>query len=135
MKNPKVIEVLTLFDRADNKLLELVDDVINDLIDGDDTISSIIADTNAVGWSVDQSSIDKVESYYTSDLQQVVVAYLEFTLAGEQEEEKMMCGDSIEATCKVTLHPDGTYDVSDVKAMTGLEAECRAEDEDQHEEI
>ena len=83
---------------------------MNNLLDVDE-VASVIATSNAFGWSVDDYSIGKVDIDNN-----IVVAQLSFHASGDQDPDKMYCGDEIEGCATVLIDEEGCVEFEDVMA-------------------
>jgi hypothetical protein len=80
----------------------IVSDCLEELPDNEN-IGATIADTNAVGWSLDDYEVTKIEMTRGRFL-----VHFSAQLTGEQEDDKMFCGDKIQVTGQVEILEDGT---------------------------
>jgi hypothetical protein len=74
-------------------------------------MSSLIAQTNACGWSCDGFSVDHIEFK-----DGVWTAPVSFSFSGEQEDDKPWHGDTILGRCVVEIDQEQNVTVSDFEA-------------------
>jgi len=102
----------------------VIDDAMHGITDEGD-IPSLIAGTNALGWSCDAYNVENLQ--FRSGKWAAQVSFL---LSGEQDEDKPWCGDKITGRCIVTIDSDKTCSFSNIEA--NLESDSsEAEDESQ----
>jgi len=86
----------------------LIRDLAQDLCDYDGQISSLIADTNATGWGLDEYNTPKV----TEAGPTAAIIDVRLMLSGDHDDEKPFLGDTIDANIKMTVTKVGdTWEV------------------------
>jgi predicted nucleic acid-binding protein len=104
-----------------------VEEVIGEAIDdlsNEDEISSLIAESNADGWTCDDFTIENVDSYKGAWIVDV-----SFKFSGDQKDDRPWCGTEISGRCVATISADKEVTFSDISAELD-----RGEDESEEEE-
>ena len=99
----------------------MIEAAIFGLLNGEE-MSSLIAETNACGWSCDGFSVDHIELK-----EDVWTAAVSFSFSGEQEDDKSYHGDTISGHCVVEIDQEKNVTVSDFEAE--VERDHDAEDD------
>jgi hypothetical protein len=82
-----------------------------------DEVSSLIADTNADGWSVDNDDVELVTEAESLDLSGDTVRFeFSFSCYGEQKENRAVTANSISGTTVATVDDDGLIEINNVEA-------------------
>jgi hypothetical protein len=85
-------------DELQGELEEMLEQHVRGLTN-DDTISGLIAGSNALGWGLDTWDIDKVDISKPGEIK----VKLSFNFSGNQEDEKPWCGTAISGTAIATI--------------------------------
>jgi len=90
----------------DNILSETIHEIIDD-----ESIISLMATTNAFGWSVDEYEIENIE------IDDECVVEFSFAASGEHDDEKMYYGDKItgKGIAKITIEKNVNFDIVDAE--------------------
>jgi hypothetical protein len=105
----------------------LIEAEIFGLLHGEE-MSSLIAETNACGWSCDGFSVDHIEFK-----DGVWTAPVSFSFSGEQEDDKPWHGDTILGRCVVEIDQEKNVTVSDFEA--DVERDDYVEDDVEQENV
>lgn len=88
-----------------------VSDTIRSILMDDETISSVMAETNASGWDIDQYNIQSVSLEDNE-----CTAEITFEASGEQEEDMGYCGNKISGSAEIVVDSYGTVNYRNVEA-------------------
>jgi hypothetical protein len=96
------------------KIDEELEKHADEILDAE-VVNSVIADTNALGWSIEQFDTFIVRRYGRPDLaDSYIEATASFSASGAQDEDKTYCGTSLEGQVIVRWHADGKFEILEV---------------------
>jgi len=112
-------------DAAQQAAAEFVDSYIADSKDDileDETVASLMADTNTGAWDVDDYQVTDVS---IDEEAGTIIVSLGFTATGEQDTDRPFSGDTISGTAEATIDTKGkvTYVVENAETEDVQDAE------------
>ena len=111
------IEILTSLskDEQEAEIESKISETLHDILDAG-AVSAEIANTNALGWGVDVFDILDIDLGHPDEIR----VRIEFTLSGNQEDDKPFCGTSIEGEALAIIDGAGHVRYCNVTAERDL---------------
>jgi predicted nucleic acid-binding protein len=122
--------------RAEEIVEDLMEGLVADLVDSDESVTGATAETNAYGWGLDVYYIDSAE--FTSESEDEISFTATIELTGDQDEDKLYYGDQMTVQVQGKLKCDSMgwsvddYEVIDVvKNVDSDIGDMRMEEEEE----
>jgi len=115
--------------RVKDEVKQVVDELLNavndlrDFVNGpvfshtmfDSTeAASIIADTNAFDWELDEVEVSTLSFIKAADVLEGIIAKLSWHGGGSPSQDHIYCGHEARGEATLRLNPDGSYEITDV---------------------
>ena len=109
MKDYAIHMIATLNDWLD---LDNEDGIKSEIIDSEE-FGSVIGDTNASGWTIEQFEIFSVEPIYDGSVVGFKVK-INWYASGQQEEDRMFCGNKAKGKATLVFELNGECEVAEI---------------------
>jgi hypothetical protein len=113
---------------AEDQVHRALESLASTLVDSDERITSLMAETNASGYSADEIEVLEVGAFDFSEAKFPFCARMRF--AGEQDEDRMFCGDTIVAGISGSLSYTGAeWEITEYEIQATVE-DCSEQEPD-----
>jgi hypothetical protein len=115
MATPLAGKALSQLNKCADTLNELLNEICFDLLNQDETITGLTAETNAFGWGVDDIKIDNID-FQWKDGHFCPVVSVNFRLTGDHDEDHVFSADTIVGTLKLQLAEGDGFEILALQA-------------------